>query len=89
MKAKVHEYIFDTWGDEYATIHAIARYKVYAGCPGDDLTPPTNHEIDILEFIYRIERYRMPPLEVPANDYHIESIDVDSIEDSIYDEHFG
>jgi hypothetical protein len=85
---KNQEYTFDTWGNDDVKCEAIAIYNVWGGCPGDDMTPPDPPTIEIVDVIYRIDRDRMPPLDIPSNDYHYESLDLESIEDSIYNEIF-
>ena len=95
---KNHEFIIDEWQDRDYYCEALVIYNVWAGCPGDDLTPPDAASIEVVDAIYRI--YRKSKLasatftagahtiDIPMSDSHFEFLDMDSIRDNIYDDLF-
>lgn len=85
-----HEYIFDTWGDDKTKCEAIAIYEYHPGESGDYLTPSELESAEIVDVIYRIHRHHDEGFyifDVPSNDYHFDSLDICSLEESCLEDY--
>ena len=85
---KTHEYIIDEWGNDEVKCQSILVYQVHAGCPGDDMTPSDPPSVEVIDAIIRIDRERLPPLDIPMADSHFDFLDIKHLEDEIYNEIF-
>jgi len=81
-----NEHIFDEWGDDSVRCQAIAIYEFHPGTRGDYDLPSERESVEIIDIIYRI-RTKTRLIDVPANDYHTESLDWSSLEDACLDDY--
>ncbi len=94
---RTHEYVVETWGLEARDVKGykvdrkcqlIAVYSVDAGCPGDELTPPDLPSVEVTELYYEIYQQDIGTIEIPAADSHVELLDINALEQEIYNDIF-
>lgn len=86
-----HTYVLETWQgyDEGELVSAVVVYDILPGCPGDYATPPQPPTVTIEDGYYEISRPRLPDIKVPMADTHYDSLDIETIKDRIYENHFN
>jgi len=65
----------------------IIPYSLESGCPGDYATPPDPPRVHLEEPFYRISRGNVS-IDAPIVQLHHECLDLDSVEDDIFNHHF-
>ncbi len=74
-----------TWECEVA---CIAKYIILGGCSGDYDTPPDPGAIEVESIFLRIDRERMPPLDVEVPDAFYDAI-ISNLTNTLYNKHFS
>ena len=65
----------------------MIRYTLESGCPGDYATAPDPPRVHLEEPFYRISRGNVS-IDAPIVQLHHECLDLDSVEDDIFNHHF-
>lgn len=88
-KYPTHEYEFDSYTSGCgAEVQCIAQYIVLGGCSGDYDTPPDPGAIEVEAMFFRIDRPRLPPLDIDVPDAYYDAV-ISNVLDTIYNKHFS
>lgn len=87
MKEWIIDEEFETLDGVSTCTEVIIPYSLESGCPGDYDTPPDPPRVHLGDPFYRVSRGNVS-IDAPMVQLHHETLDLDSVEDDIFNHHF-